>query len=729
MKKGGARADRRDRHARRSDTGRADSSAPRHSIPAGAPPLPLTHPAMLLVLLVAAAGLVLSVSFRLIDTDFWQHLVVGKAIWTHGIPREHQWTWPWYGTAETSWVGRSGWSPSWLFRALIWPVWQAGGITGLFAWRWITTLAAFGCAWLAVRKIGARGLAPLVVIVWCSLLYRHRSQIRPETLASVWLALTFALLVMHTGISRGAERRTAAADADGFRLASRRLLALDAGLVAVACLWANSHISYFLFFVVLGAWLLDAWRREHVFPARLALTGAIALAACFLNPYGWQVLWQPFAYWLHLRNEPLFLGIGELHPLSWANNQTDGVFVMIALWPLLLLWRATRAGFDLAETILCAFFTDTMTQSERFFGFYAIAAAVYLSRDADAAIRAVRWPRWSATPAARAALASVAIVAAGAAEWARADRPLEIAIDWRRFPVGAMDFMAAHGVRGRGFSQYRVGAYQLWRFWPERDRLPWMDIHNTGTPADRDDYVAALSRRDGWRQLDGRRHFDYVVLDPFAADSLLAALDDDPTMRLVFVDDTGVLYARRGGVNGAVADSFGYRLLGGSGERPSHVLNALSAARADTAAPPNVRANVAALRGELLGEIARMTASSPRSARAHSTAATLAITEQRWDDARTELKAALKADPGTPMAHFRLAGLALTQQRPQDAMREYELERAAGGDRPGIDFGLGMARRAAGDEAGARKAFEREIRRWPGAIAARAAEEALTRPR
>lgn len=716
--------------------GRAESSAPRRTdsarssrgIPSGAP-LSLLHPAALFVVLVAAAGIVLSVSFRLIDTDFWQHLVVGKAIWTHGIPREHRWTWPWYGTTETSWVGRSGWSPSWLFRALLWPVWQAGGVTGLFAWRWVTTLAAFGLTWLAARKLGARGLTPLVVIVWCSLLYRHRSQIRPETLASVWLALTFALLVMRAGISRGAARRSAAADEPGIRLAGRRLLALDAGLVAVAWLWANSHISCFLFFLALGASLLESWRSTRVFPTRLALTGAIALAACFLNPYGWPVLWQPFAFWLHLRNEPLFVGIGELHPLSWANNQTDGVFVMIVLWPLLLLWRATRAGFDLAEAIVCAFFTYTMAQSERFFGFYAIAAAVYLSRDADAAIRAIRWPKWSATPAARAALASAAIVAVGAAEWARADRPLEIAIDWRRFPVGAMDFIERHGVHGRGFSQYRVGAYQLWRFWPERDRLPWMDIHNTGTPEDRNAYVAALSRRDGWRTLDARGRFDYVVLDPFGADSLLVALDADTTMRLVFVDDTGVLYARRDGPNGAVADSFGYDLLGGGGEKPLRAFSVIARAEADTAAPPSVRAGVAALRAGLLGEIARMTASSPRNARAHATAATLAITERRWDDARRELEAALAADPAIPMAHFRLAGIALAQDHPQEALREYDLERAAGGERPGVDFGRGMALRAAGDEKGARRAFERESRRWPGSITARAAEEALSRPR
>ena len=86
-------------------------------------------------------------------------------------------------------------------------------------------------------------------------------------------------------------------------------------------------------------------------------------------------------------------------------------------------------------------------------------------------------------------------------------------------------------------------------------------------------------------------------------------------------------------------------------------------------------------------------------------------------------------DPATPMAHFRLAGLALTQDHPQEALREYERERAVGGERPGIDFGRGMALRAAGDEAGAQRAFDREIRRWPGALTARAAEEARSRPK
>src|SRR6185295_8415146 len=86
------------------------------------PPLSLGHPAMLAAILIAAGGVLFSVTVRIIDTDFWQHLAVGRAIWTtHSIPHTQVWSWPTYGTPEVL--------PSWLFRALLWPFYQAGGLS------------------------------------------------------------------------------------------------------------------------------------------------------------------------------------------------------------------------------------------------------------------------------------------------------------------------------------------------------------------------------------------------------------------------------------------------------------------------------------------------------------------------------------------------------------------------------------------------------------------------
>src|SRR5688572_1838005 len=68
---------------------------------APAPPLRLQHPAMIAALLIAAACVLFSVTFRIIDTDFWQHLAVGRALWTtHTIPHTQVWSWPTYGAPD-----------------------------------------------------------------------------------------------------------------------------------------------------------------------------------------------------------------------------------------------------------------------------------------------------------------------------------------------------------------------------------------------------------------------------------------------------------------------------------------------------------------------------------------------------------------------------------------------------------------------------------------------------
>src|SRR5207245_46482 len=90
--------------------------ASRARTPQPAPALPPTHPAFVFAMLVAAVSVLVSISYRLHDTDLWQLLVVGKAMWArHAIPRTDEWTWAGYGDPQVT--------SSWGFRALIWPLW------------------------------------------------------------------------------------------------------------------------------------------------------------------------------------------------------------------------------------------------------------------------------------------------------------------------------------------------------------------------------------------------------------------------------------------------------------------------------------------------------------------------------------------------------------------------------------------------------------------------------
>lgn len=523
-------------------------------------PSPLAGAPFLLAVLVAAGCLVVSVSFVLYDTDAWQHLLVGKAIWTsHSVPTTQVWTWPNHGAPNVN--------PSWGFSVLVWPFWSAGGVAGLFVWRWLTTLVTFALLWLAARALGARGLAVLFVLVIAGLVYRQRVQIRPETLAGIWFALAILIL----------ELRRHGRDLSGW-------------LIPLACVWVNTHISFYLLFVLLAIHLMAAGTR------RLALIGVGCAIAILLNPFGWQGALRPFQF-LAWRNEPFFRSIAEIGPIVWSQNWSNGLPLLLAGWPLLALRRRGQGRADPVEWLVLLAFTALALSSSRFVATYVLVAAPYLARDLSEwcgtwQFRLAPWPRAFAI--------SLLCVLGCAWDWTHNVAPLGLRFDMSRAPVHACDFMERHGVRGRGFNHFQLGGYQLWRFWPEPGRLPFIDIHpEDATRVNRDLYVATMTTDAGWGELDRQYRFDYALLTRRYADrpGFLDVMDAEPGWALVFVDDVAALYVRREGTMAAVAQQRGYRTLGGS--------RASIRARLERAAADSM------FRAAMHGELERQASESP----------------------------------------------------------------------------------------------------------------------
>jgi hypothetical protein len=569
---------------------------------------------------VAAAVVVAAVTAPIQDKDVWQHLAVGRALWQlHTVPHTDLWTWPGYGTPYLL--------PSWLFRALLWPFWAVGGLVGLYGWRWLTTLAAFAILWRTARRSGATGVAPLLMLVWCALFYRQRTQMRPDTLVAVLLA---------------AELWVLEARRHGARVH-------PAWLVAIGWAWVNAHISYPLFFLVGVAFLADAlWRAyrrkpgAHEQPRTLALALLAALAAGVLNPFGLAALAQPFEYLLHGSHEIIYLNIIELRPLLWGWNVRNGLVAFLVLVPLLAAWRARREGPDLAQWLLVPALAIQMVLSQRFIGYFALVAAPFAARDLGVALRGVRWPARLTSPAARALLAAAACVAIALPELARPDWPLRLGLDPVAYPVAACDWIEKHDVRGRAFNAYSEAGYLLWRFWPQRDRLPFMDIHQTGTRNDRDLYTYAWQDAEAWRQLDAERRFDWVLVPRAEAGArfLLDFLDADPRWALVFADDVAGVYLRRDGSQAALAGRAAFAWIPGGNERITRMARAVEV-------DLNVRE---AARGELL----RMIADSPQCGQAHSQLANLAGMDGDWDGAVAHLEQARRIAPRLPRLAERL---------------------------------------------------------------------------
>jgi hypothetical protein len=646
---------------------------------AAIPRLAWSSPALIAVALAAAASALISVSYRIDDPDLWQHLAVGRFVWTqHALPLVHQWTWPSWGQPDVN--------PSWGFESLLWPFWDRGGLIGLFAWRWITTLAAFGFGWAAARRMGSTGLVPAFVIALCALTYRQRSDLRPETLSVVLLAAMIWIL----------ETRRAAR-ADGTSGSDR-----SAWLVPIAWIWANTHLSSYMGLLLIALYLADDVLARRPGVKRLAIILATAVAISFVNPFGWKALAQPFQYALFWRHEAIYQSIPELRPPDWHYNWVNGLPVLMAGWPLLAFWRARRSGIDRVEWALMIAFTIQSLLTQRFLGFYAVVAMPFVSRDLGELM--TTWSGWPPrlSLAARTGAIAVACLAVGALEWQRWEYPLRLALDDASYPMRACDFMAAHAVRGRGMNQFGLSSWQIYRFWPDRERLPFMDIHQSGTRSDREFYQFAQIDLGGWKLMNDRYHFDYALLSriQYQADRLLDALDADTAFALVFKDDVAALYVRRDGPMKSVADRYAYRVV--------------PAGNIGLAKVGSSSAGDAVLQARAAAELEREIAESPWHSRASSLEANIAMSAADWSRAQVLLDTTRVIDDRRIRLHLALGLIALIHDRPRDALREFAREREIHGVSSDLAVAEGRAWAALGNRGRARGAYRRALAVDPG---------------
>jgi len=268
------------------------------------------------------------------------------------------------------------------------------------------------------------------------------------------------------------------------------------------------------------------------------------------------------------------------------------------------------------------------------------------------------------------ALVLLPVVALAAADLAHANPPLGGTVWWIRMPVRACDFMLAHDVRGRGYNMYWHGGYLLWRLWPERGRLPFMDIHQTGTRADRDQQILSCDDPAAWSALDGRHRFEWVLLPTrtLTVQGLITRLERDPEWALVFADDAGSLFVRRTGRSAAVARDFEYRDL------------RLGNANSIELGRRIVRDSL--FRGRIAAELDRAVADSPYDSRALSLRSIVALSERRWPDAARDLESALAIDPALDKGHDRLAFALVMSGRNREGLDEIRRARQWGTPAP-----------------------------------------------
>ena len=363
-------------------------------------------------LLLAAILLLGIFSPEIADSDFWWHLKTGQYIVErHALPAPDPFAFT-TASAHDAYAGEAATryfnlTHEWLAQVVLYLVYAAGGFGGVVLWR-AAMLAAFcGVAgWLAWRRSGGwyRGIAAAFL---CAAVAAPFAQDRPFLFTFVFLAATFAV----------AE--------------TRRALWL---LPPLFVIWANCHGGFFLGWVVLACYAIEAWvaRRDR----SLAIVSAVAVLASGLNPNGFRVLPVLIDYRRSfLQSKLLEWAPPRLWPPQWFS-------VLIIAAAIVLLWA--RRHVRLADWLLFAAFSAAALTAGRnvvLIGFLApVLIAAY-----------VPWKR--PIPALARYAVPVVLIAGLVAGAARGDFFRLRAAEWR-YPKGAADFLLQHRVTQPMFNTY-----------------------------------------------------------------------------------------------------------------------------------------------------------------------------------------------------------------------------------------------------------------------------------
>ena len=269
--------------------------------------------------------------------------------------------------------------------------------------------------------------------------------IAPRTLLFGWLCMVGLLLLI-----------------DRYKLQERALWLIP----PLFALWINLHGSWVFGMVVLaitisafripsmasGAWLSPPAGIANNSRSYCLVFLASAIAALFLNPFGYKLVLYPFD--LGLRQQSVVKYMDEWQPVDFSS--WNGKLAMLLIFGLLASALFSRRKWRLAEVVLTAFALWAALSHTRFMFFAGLIIMPILS------------PRMKLFEPYRPELekpwlnaAIVGVVAGLMIFFFPSNASLQQKID-AEYPKAALAFMQANDINGRIFNQYKFGGYMDW---------------------------------------------------------------------------------------------------------------------------------------------------------------------------------------------------------------------------------------------------------------------------
>ena len=256
-------------------------------------------------------------------------------------------------------------------------------------WEWLSEIPY----WFGYRAFGLRGI---YVVTWFAFaanllfIYGRGYWVGRSADGALWSsAIAFVLMTVNSG-PRMIEF--------GYLAMSAELAILEAAdrgnkrwlwlLPPLFCLWINLHGMWFSGLVLLAIYIacgtirvgLGVFEQKEFTPAErkqfLTVFG-LSIAALFVNPYGWRLLWSPLDMML---NQKLSVAtIAEWQPLNLSNMEGKAVVVAIAVMIIANCIRGRKWKIYEMAFVFLAWYAAVA--HVRFCYFAAVLTAPMLARD------------------------------------------------------------------------------------------------------------------------------------------------------------------------------------------------------------------------------------------------------------------------------------------------------------------------------------------------------------
>ncbi|MEA1928572.1 MAG: tetratricopeptide repeat protein, partial [Candidatus Auribacterota bacterium] len=608
--------------------------------------------------------------------DLWWHLETGEYILKNlSIPG----TDPYSYTASRDWIDLQ-----WIFQVVIFLIEHNLGLNALIIFKSLVLLAAFFILFKTIYT-PKRYLSAIILTFLAALCCRQRAVLRPEIFT--FLYITIFLYILHRYKYGSPEGKN--------RFRQNYIFILP----AVQLLWVNSHGLFILGVVLVWSFIagefisrrlnLPILKDEHVIKGlpyrKLLLAGLLVILCSFINPYTYQGAIFPFTLLTRISGSiPVFSRtIGEFQP-PLSNFAQDNTIIfyklLLALSALTLLLNIRR--LSLSHLLLYVIFAYLSLLARRNIAIFALVSApimaANIARITGGGRKLLPGPekRWRRVGEIITAIIILFclydLLTDGDNIRDNQEINFGLGVARLKFPEKAAVFVRKSGIKGNIFNTLQCGNYLIRSFYPERKIF--MDGRLEIRSSDfYKKYVRLLGNPARWSAWQKKYNFSYAIFSPRDADmdKLLVYLYNQPDWKLVFMDDSSVVFAGDNPVNRDIINRYEVDIE--TADFPSlEDISGFSDWKVS---------EIYLQRGNFFGKLGQLEKarknytkallSAPFEELVHINMGIILSRQKRYQEAMREYRMALAGNPDSSLAHFNLGNLYHQQGKITPAVGEY----------------------------------------------------------